>query len=81
MNNIYDNGYQLLGNKKMLEEYTKKNMEHMKKVGDDYVVETCEEILEILQQYEDDNMVFMIDYDNGMGFTYKIWDAKDIINK
>ena len=45
-------------------------------IGDDYVVETCEEILDIIKDYND-NTIFMINYDNGMGFTFETWQESD----
>lgn len=76
MNNVYDNGYKLLGTKKDIENYTKEIIQRMEKVKDDYVIETCKETLEIIKDY-DDNTIFMINYDNGMGFTYETWKEQD----
>lgn len=76
MSNVYDNGYKLLGTKKDIETYETKIMERFKQVGDDYVVETCEEILDIIREYND-YTIFMINYDNGMGFTYETWQESD----
>jgi hypothetical protein len=82
MNNVYDNGYKILGTIKDIKEYSTKLLEHFKIVGDDYVVETCEETLEIieeLKEYADDTIV-MINYDNGMGFTWEIWTKDMVVN-
>ena len=82
MNNVYDNGYKLLGTIKDIKEYSVKLLEHFKKVDDDYVIETCEETLDIIkeleQNYKEDTII-MINYDNGMGFTWEIWTKKNIV--
>lgn len=73
---LYDNGYKLLGTKRDIEKYETKVMREMQDIGDDYVVETCEEILDIIKDYND-NTIFMINYDNGMGFTFETWQESD----
>lgn len=82
MNNIYDNGYQLLGTIKNIKDYAKKGIKHFKNIGDDYVVETFEETLEIieeLKEYKEDTII-MINYENGMGFTWEIWTSDMILS-
>lgn len=81
-NKIYDNGSVLLGRKKDILEYTNKEIEHFKKVGDDYVVETFEMILEEVNYFKDysDDMILAVNYDNGMSISIDFWEEKDVIN-
>lgn len=76
MNKLYDNGSMLLGRKKDIEEYSKYLIKHYSKVGDDYVVETAEEILEEIKDFKD-NDILCINYENGMGYSIDYWDDKD----
>lgn len=81
-NKIYDNGSVLLGRKKDILEYTNKEIEHFKQVGDDYVVETFEMILEEVNYFKDysDDMILAVNYDNGMSISIDYWEESDVIN-
>lgn len=76
MYNIYDNGEMLLGNKRMIKQYTLSQIDHFRDI-DKYVVETCEEILDEIKDYKDDE-ILCINYDNGMGISIDSWDSSDI---
>ena len=82
MNKVYDNGHILLGTKKDIIDITKKNIEHFKEIGDDYVVDTCNMILDELKYYNNtnDNTIFAIDYDSSMGVVVEYWNESDTIN-
>ena len=76
MYEIYDNGAMLLGNKKMIKQYALSQIDHFRDV-DEYVVETCKDILEEIKDYKDDE-ILCINYDNGMGISIDSWDSSDI---
>ena len=73
MNNIYDNGELLLGKKQDILKYQTMLINENLIDKEDY-----EEITEYLQELEDDTIV-CINYDNGMGITFDIWDKSDIV--
>jgi len=74
MNNIYDNGELLLGSVKDIKEYTLNNM---------LVYENDEENMEILDFIKDykENDIVCINYDNGMGLSFDIWQEIDKVEK
>lgn len=70
MNSIYDNGELLLGSVKDIKEYTLNNM---------LIYENDEENMEILDFIKDykENDIVCINYDNGMGLSFDIWQESD----
>lgn len=74
MNNVYDNGELLLGSVKDIKEYTLNNM---------LVYENDEENMEILDFIKDykENDIVCINYDNGMGLSFDIWQEIDKVEK
>lgn len=80
MNKIYDNGTILLGTKKNIEKYAKKQVKHFKKVEDDYVVETFETILKELEEFSNETIV-AINYDCGMGYSIDYWNEDSVIKE
>lgn len=74
MNNIYDNGELLLGSVKDIKEYTLNNM---------LVYENDKENMEILDFIKDykENDIVCINYDNGMGLSFDIWQEIDKVEK
>lgn len=74
MNNIYDNGYKLLGAVKNI----KKDIENNIRTSD--IEEQLYEILEELKEYKDNDIV-VIDYDNPMGYTIEKWEENDIVKE
>jgi len=71
MNNLYDNGEMLLGTKRDILEYTKRQNEAQLIEEEDY-----QEIVETLEDLED-NTIICINYDNGMGMTFDWWEDTD----
>ena len=69
-NCFYDNGYYLLGTKKVIEDFI---------IHDDLQYEEYfEGILEDLNCYND-NDIIVINYENGMGYYYQVFTTKDKI--
>lgn len=69
MNNIYDNGYKVLGKVIDIKEYINKNCKEN---------EDLKEVLFDLEEL-DNNTIVMINYDNPMGYNIDYWDIKDIV--
>lgn len=74
MNNIYDNGELLLGSVKDIKEYTLNNM---------LVYENDEDNMEILDFIKDykENDIICINYDNGMGLSFDIWQESNKVEQ
>ena len=73
MNSIYDNGELLLGSKKNILEYQNKLIEQDLIDKEDYA-----EITDFLKDFKDNDIV-CINYDNGMGLSFDIWQENDKI--
>jgi hypothetical protein len=77
MNNIYDNGYKMLGQNIKLKEYFNKMLESGL---DDLEEEYCRETLKELDDYADDD-ILMLDYDYGMGAYICAWTSENIVKE
>lgn len=72
MHNIYDNGAIMIGNVKMIKEEIKRQMEQ----DIDICFADMEEILKDLEELEY-NMIVVINYDCGMGYSIDYWHEND----
>ncbi len=70
MNNVYDNGYKLLGKVKDIKEYLRNSIA---------TSDMEEEIYDILKDIEEkeDNTILVINYDFGMSYTIEYWQESD----
>ncbi len=64
MNNVYDNGYKILGTKEKIVNYIN-NIFKNSNLQDAMMVEDLKELLEELKEYKNTD-ILLIDYDNGM---------------
>lgn len=71
MENLYDNGYQIIGSVKMVRDYTKKYCEDSREK---------KEMLEELKEYNKEDIV-CLDYDTPMGVRTLLWKKQDIVEK
>lgn len=74
MNNIYDNGTILLGEKGKVVNQIYNNM--LEEEQDEFYMEILEEI----KDFKDDTIV-AINYDNGMGYSIDYWEKEDIVKE
>jgi len=74
MNNIYDNGTILLGEKEKVVNQIYNNM--LEEEQDEFYME----ILEELKDFKD-NTIVAINYDNGMGYSIDYWEKEDIVKE
>lgn len=74
MDNIYDNGTVLLGEKKKIVNQIYNNM--LEEEQDEFYME----ILEELKDFKD-NTIVAINYDNGMGYSIDYWEKEDILKE
>lgn len=70
---IYDNGYQLLGQKEDLIKFFEKELQ---KRTEEIDVDFCDDILADLKELNNKSIVF-VNYDFGMGYMLEHWDEKD----
>lgn len=70
---IYDNGYQLLGQKEDLIKFFEKEL---KKRTEEIDVNFCNDILADLKELNNKSIVY-VNYDFGMGYMLEYWDEKD----
>lgn len=71
---VYDNGYYLLGKVRVLLEYIRENWKTCE--WQDQVEDV---IKELEQLYSTD--IVAINYDNPMGYTVTVWTYENIVNK
>lgn len=64
MNNVYNNGYKILGAKEKIVNYIN-NIFKNSNLQDAMMVEDLKELLEELKEYKNTD-ILLIDYDNGM---------------
>lgn len=69
MNNVYDNGYYILGEIINVKEYICKNADSPEEV---------KEIIDELEDYDADDIV-VINYDNPMGYSIERFTKEDIM--
>lgn len=69
MNNIYDNGTMVLGQKDKLCKYLIDNSEEMWEI---------EDILNDIKELSNDSII-AINYDNGMGYSIDYWEESDVV--
>lgn len=74
MNKLYDNGTRLLGTKKDILEYIKRQNEAQIIEEEDY-----KEIVDTLNELVGSDTIVAINYDFGMGMTFDWWTKEDII--
>ena len=64
MNNVYDNGYKILGTKGNITKYIKDILKNSD-LQDVLLVENLQDLLEETKEYKN-NDILLIDYENGM---------------
>ena len=64
MNNVYDNGYKILGTKENITKYINETLENCN-LQDALLVEDLQDLLEELKDYKNTDII-LIDYENGM---------------
>ena len=79
MEKIYDNGTCLLGSKKNIIKHTKETLKEFKRVGDDYVCDTCYLILDAIKNYNNDD-ILCVNYE-GLFFKVICWNNDDDIRE
>lgn len=73
MNNVYDNGYRVLGKVKDIKKYFKENI----KTSD--LEEEIYDLLKELNEYNEEDII-IVDYDNGMGiYINELFSKNDIV--
>jgi len=71
MNNIYDNGTNVLGTVYNVKEYIARNCEDFEEI---------KELIEDLEDLDADAIV-NVNYDNPMGYSIDYWNKKDIVKE
>ena len=73
MNNVYDNGYKVLGKVKDIKKY----LQHCIKTSD--MEEEIYDFLKELEEYKEEDII-LVDYDNGMGvYINEVFNKDDLV--